>query len=30
VNCNNMCYTFKSAEIAKFSRLFDDSSLQKV
>jgi hypothetical protein len=30
VDCNNMCYVFKSSEIAKFSRIFDDSSLQKV
>jgi hypothetical protein len=30
VNCNNMCYMSKSSENAKFSRVFDDSSSQKV
>jgi len=30
VDCNNMCYMSKSSENAKFSRIFDDSSLQKV
>jgi hypothetical protein len=30
VDCNNMCYMFKPSEIAKFSRIFDDSSLKKV
>ena len=30
VDCNSMCYMSKSSEIAKFSRVFDDSSLQKV
>ena len=30
VDCNNMCYMSKPSENAKFSRIFDDSSLQKV
>jgi hypothetical protein len=30
VNCNNMCYMSKSSENVKFSRVFDDSSSQKV
>jgi len=30
VDCNNMCYMSKLSENAKFSRVFDDSSLQKV
>ena len=30
VDCNNMCYMFKPSKIAKFSRIFDDSSLQRV
>jgi len=30
VDCNDMCYMPKHQEIAKFSRIFDDSSPQKV
>ena len=30
VDCNNMCYMFRPSEIAKVSRLFDDSSLKRV
>jgi hypothetical protein len=30
VNCHNMCYRLKSSETAKFSRIFDDSSLKRV
>ena len=30
VDCNNMCYMSKPSENAKFSRIFDDSSPQKV
>jgi hypothetical protein len=30
VDCNNMCYMFKPSKIAKFSRIFDDSSLKRV
>jgi hypothetical protein len=30
VDCNNMGYMFKPSEIAKFSRIFDDSSLKRV
>jgi hypothetical protein len=30
VDCNNICYMLKPSEIAKFSRIFDDSSMQWV
>ena len=29
VNCNDMCYMSNHQKIAEFSRIFDDSSLQK-
>jgi hypothetical protein len=30
VNCNDMCYISNHQKIAEFSRIFDDSSPQKV
>jgi hypothetical protein len=30
VDCNNMRYMFKPSETAKFSRIFDDSTLKMV